>query len=110
MSQSDDPFASTLSQPSQPAPAPTKRLLFKNRQRNVPKPEPEVDATEAVDFFSRSKEIFPAAIEEQREREERRRKRKEKEKHKENVKSEKNASFIESDSDYGERKAKRNRR
>lgn len=110
MSQSDDPFATSLSEPSQPAPPPTKRLLFKNRQRHVPKPEPEVDAAEAVDFFSRSKEIFPAALEEQRERDERRRKRKEKEKQKENVKIEKGAVAAGSDDEYVEqRTAKRHK-
>ncbi len=72
-----DPFASADSAaPSQPAPAAAKRkLFFKNRRRSQPQPEEPNDG-EAVDFFSRSKEIFPEAIRERREKREREEKRK----------------------------------
>lgn len=70
-SPSPDPFLETNScAPSQPAPAPAKRSLFKNRKPKVVKTT-EQEAAEAVDFFSRSKEIFPEAMREKRERRER---------------------------------------
>lgn len=53
--------------PSQPKP---RRTLFKNRKPKVVKTAEE-EAADAVDFFSRSKEVFPKAIQEQREKRER---------------------------------------
>ena len=52
---------------SQPKP---RRTLFKNRKPKVVKTAEE-EAADAVDFFSRSKEVFPKAIQEQREKRER---------------------------------------
>jgi hypothetical protein len=66
-----DPFVDDDARPSQPAPAPAKRSMFKNRQRtSVPKTE---EPQAAIDFFSRSREIFPESVrieKEEREREE----------------------------------------
>ena len=53
--------------PSQPKP---RRTLFKNRKPKVVKTAEE-EAVDAVDFFSRSKEVFPKAIQERREKRER---------------------------------------
>lgn len=53
--------------PSQPKP---RRTLFKNRKPRVAKTAEE-EAADAVDFFSRSKEVFPKAIQEKREKRER---------------------------------------
>ena len=73
---SPDPFTESNSEaPSQAAPAPAKRSLFKNRKPKVVKTAEE-EAAEALDFFSRSKQVFPEAIREQRERREREEKRK----------------------------------
>ena len=75
-SPSPDPFASTPSDAhSQPAPPPAKRSLFKNRKLKVVKTAEE-EAADALDFFSRSKQVFPEAIREQRERREREERRK----------------------------------
>lgn len=53
--------------PSQPKP---RRTLFKNRKPKIVKTAEE-EAADAVDFFSRSKEVFPKAIQEQKEKRER---------------------------------------
>lgn len=53
--------------PSQPKP---RRTLFKNRRPKVIKTAEE-EAADAVDFFSRSKEVFPKTIQEQRQKRER---------------------------------------
>lgn len=52
---------------SQPKP---RRTIFKNRKPRILKTAEE-EAADAVDFFSRSKEVFPKAIQEQREKRER---------------------------------------
>jgi len=65
-----DPFADDVAGPSQPAPAPAKRSMFKNRQRGAVSKAEEPKG--AIDFFSRSREIFPESVrikKEERERE-----------------------------------------
>lgn len=63
-----EPITNALADaPSQPKP---RRTLFKNRKPKFVKTAEE-EAADAVDFFSRSKEVFPKAIQEQREKRER---------------------------------------